>query len=433
VRSRLCTFIFLTLAPDWVFTVLFYNTPTMSDGDPKDTDLVTDTREEDVLPAGLIVAQAASDVLDPTLNKRAANEETSASNKVKNGGTTEYSDADTREDLFPAGLIVAQATCDNLDATETRSPVDEDKNVATSENADDTISTLATADIVLQARVDSEAKQLSSLANELGSAGDYIKSAEETVLPQAPVQPLSLAIDLKHAASQQETSADDASVPKKQVEAEPSYKELNLQATVQARLVKTANRAHMAGRSTLVRATDGKKIALINGTKYKSLISSYHQAALVAEARAAAVLTDCIVSAKKSAQNDSAVTTVLIHAKSVAFAAKKRQTVASTVNDEDVLNNLRNGHQECQLLTQQFVTLAERELTVCLCPPPSSPGYSPPASPKKNPLREHVFPSHASEAFRQPSMHDATEKQYFLVQRDKDRHSRICNLRVTPL
>jgi hypothetical protein len=75
-------------APDWVFTVLFYNTPTMSDEDPKDTALVTDTREEDVLPEGLIVEQAASDVLDPTLNKRAANEETSASNEVKNGGTT---------------------------------------------------------------------------------------------------------------------------------------------------------------------------------------------------------------------------------------------------------------------------------------------------------------------------------------------------------
>jgi hypothetical protein len=88
VRSRFCTFIFSTSAPDWVFTVLFYNTPTMSDEDPKDTALVTDTREEDVLPEGLIVEQAASDVLDPTLNKRAANEETSASNEVKNGGTT---------------------------------------------------------------------------------------------------------------------------------------------------------------------------------------------------------------------------------------------------------------------------------------------------------------------------------------------------------
>jgi hypothetical protein len=149
----------------------------MSDKDPKDTDLVTDTMEEDVLPEELIVAQAASDILDPTLNKRAANEETSASNEVKNGGTTEYSDADTREDLSPAGFIVAQETCDNLDAIETRNTADEEKNGATSENADDTISTVATADIVLQARVDSEAKQLSSLANEQGSAGDYRKSA----------------------------------------------------------------------------------------------------------------------------------------------------------------------------------------------------------------------------------------------------------------
>jgi hypothetical protein len=125
----------------------------MSDEDPKDTYLVSDTREEDVLPAGLIVVQAASDVLDPTLNKRAANEETSASNEIKNGGTTEYSDADTREDLSPAGLIVAQVTRDNLDTTETRSTANEEKNSATSENADDTISTVAT--------------------NEQGVAGDY--------------------------------------------------------------------------------------------------------------------------------------------------------------------------------------------------------------------------------------------------------------------
>jgi hypothetical protein len=85
-----------------------------------------------------------------------------------------------------------------------------------SENADDTISTVATADIVLderQSRVDSEANQLSSLANELGSAGDYRKLAEEAVLPQASVQPLSLGIDLQLAALRQETSADDVYVP----------------------------------------------------------------------------------------------------------------------------------------------------------------------------------------------------------------------------
>jgi hypothetical protein len=81
-------FHFMTSALDWVFTVLLYYTPTISDKDPKDTSLVSDKREEDVLPAGLIVAQAAIDVLDPTLNKRAANEETSTSKEVKNGGTT---------------------------------------------------------------------------------------------------------------------------------------------------------------------------------------------------------------------------------------------------------------------------------------------------------------------------------------------------------
>jgi hypothetical protein len=101
----------------------------MSDEDPKDTDSVTDTREEDVLPAGLIVGQAASDVLDVTRNKRAANEETSASNEVKNSGTTEYFDADTMEDVFPAELIVAQATCDNIDATEMTSTAERELTV----------------------------------------------------------------------------------------------------------------------------------------------------------------------------------------------------------------------------------------------------------------------------------------------------------------
>jgi hypothetical protein len=151
----------------------------MSEEDPKDTASVTDTREEDVFPVGLIVGQATSDLLDINRNKRAANKETSASNEVNNGGTSEHFDAETREDVFPTGLIVDQATCDNLDATEMMSTSDKVKNVATSENADDTISTVATADmsvVVLdnrQARVDYEANQLSSLTNELGSAGDY--------------------------------------------------------------------------------------------------------------------------------------------------------------------------------------------------------------------------------------------------------------------
>jgi hypothetical protein len=167
------------LAPDWVFTVLFYNTPTINDEDPKDTASVTDTSEEDVLPAGLIVGQAAIDVLDVTRNKRAANEEMSTSNEVNDGGTSEHFDAGTREDVFTTGLIVAQATCDNLDATEMTSTANEVNNVATSENADDTISTVATANmsvVVLdnrQAIVDSEANQLSSITNKLGSAGDF--------------------------------------------------------------------------------------------------------------------------------------------------------------------------------------------------------------------------------------------------------------------
>jgi hypothetical protein len=143
------------------------------------------------------------------------------------------------------------------------------------------------------------------------------------VVPQASVQPYSLGINLQLAASGQETSADDVAISKKKIEAEPSLKELNSQAIVQALLVKTTNRAHLAARYTLVRATDGKKIAFINGTKFKSLTSSKRQAALVDEARAAAVLTDCIVSAKKSAQIDSAITTVLIHEKGLLLQPRR--------------------------------------------------------------------------------------------------------------
>jgi hypothetical protein len=361
----------------------------MSNKDPKDTASVTDTWEEDVLSAGLIVGQAASDVLDVTQNKRAANEAKSPSNEVNNGGTTEHFNADTREYVLPAGLIFAQATCDNLHGTEMTSTANEVKNVATIENVDDTISTVATVDMSVvfldnrQAIVDSEANQLSRVANELGSVGDYRISAEEVVVPQASVQHYSLGVDLQLAASRQETSADDVAVPKKQVEAEPSFKELNSQAIVQARLVKTANRAHLVARSTLVRATDDKKIAFINGTKFKSLTSSKLQATLVAEAWAAAILTDCIVIANKSAQIDSVITTVLMHAKRVAFAAKKRRMEASMAKDDGVLNDLLDYHKYFQLLIKQFITLAERELTICICPPPSIPGYSPPTSPKK--------------------------------------------------
>jgi hypothetical protein len=108
--------------------------------------------------------------------------------------------------VFQAWLIVAQATCDNLDATEMASTEDEVKNVAKGEHVDETISTVATANmsvVVLdnrQARVDSEANQLSSLAKELGYSGDYRISVEEVVVRQASVQPYSLGIDLQLAA-----------------------------------------------------------------------------------------------------------------------------------------------------------------------------------------------------------------------------------------
>jgi hypothetical protein len=113
----------------------------MSDEDPKDTDSVADTREEDVLPAGLIVGQATSDALNVTQVTSTANEvknqptsdfldvthATSAANEVKNQPTSENLDADTREDMVPAGFLVAQATSDDLDATEALSTVNEVK------------------------------------------------------------------------------------------------------------------------------------------------------------------------------------------------------------------------------------------------------------------------------------------------------------------
>jgi hypothetical protein len=90
------------------------------------------------------------------------------------------------------------------------STANEAKNLATSENADHTISTLATVDMIVlvldnrQARVDSKANKLSNVANELGSVGDYQMLKEEVVVPQASVQPYSFGINLHIAASRQE-------------------------------------------------------------------------------------------------------------------------------------------------------------------------------------------------------------------------------------
>jgi hypothetical protein len=74
---------------------------------------------------------------------------------------------------------------------------------------------------------------------------------------------------------------------------------------------------------------------------------SHHQSAK--RLQGAGVYTECIANEKKNDQTDSAVTTVLIHAKRVAFSAKKRRTEASMAKDDDVLKNLVDDHQECQL------------------------------------------------------------------------------------
>jgi hypothetical protein len=138
----------------------------------------------------------------------------------------------------------------------------------------------------------------------------------------------------------------------------------------------------LAARPTPVRANNGKKIAFINGTKFKSLTLSKCQVALFAESRSASA--QCIVNAKKNAQTGSDINTVMINAKMVAFAAKKRRTEASMDKDYDVLKNVVDDHREFQLSTKQLITLAERELMIHLCPPPISPGYSPPVSPKRS-------------------------------------------------
>jgi hypothetical protein len=112
----------------------------------------------------------------------------------------------------------------------------------------------------------------------------------------------------------------------------------------------------LAARSTIIRAPDGKKIAFINGTKFKSLTSSKRQVALFAEARAAAVLSECIFNAKKNDQTDSAIRTVMINAKKVAFASKRRIIEASMAKGDAVLKHLVDDHIECQLLINQFMT-----------------------------------------------------------------------------
>jgi hypothetical protein len=92
------------------------------------------------------------------------------------------------EDVVPAALSVAQATCDILDATEMTSTANEIKNVSTCENADCKISTVASADVSnvvlenMQAIFDSDKRQSSSV-------GDYLILAAEAGVPQSSVQP----------------------------------------------------------------------------------------------------------------------------------------------------------------------------------------------------------------------------------------------------
>jgi hypothetical protein len=156
----------------------------MSDEDPKYTASVADTREEYVLPAGLIVGQATRDILDVTQAMSASNEfnnqathdvlditqATSATNEVNNQATSENLDAITGEDVILAGLIVAQATIDDLDATQVTSTANKVQNLSTSENTEGNTSTKAVdgvSDVTLenmQATVDSDENQLSSAA-----------------------------------------------------------------------------------------------------------------------------------------------------------------------------------------------------------------------------------------------------------------------------
>jgi exopolyphosphatase/pppGpp-phosphohydrolase len=129
---------------------------------------------------------------------------------------------DTREDVVPAGLIVGQAISDVLDVTRATSAINELKNQATSENLDDNKSTNAAddvSDIVLenmQATVDSDENQLASAADELDYVGNCLQLAaslpeilaEEVGIPQASNEPYSLGIDLQLAGARPETSAE---------------------------------------------------------------------------------------------------------------------------------------------------------------------------------------------------------------------------------
>jgi hypothetical protein len=59
--------------------------------------------------------------------------------------------------------------------------------------------------------------------------------------------------------------------------------------------------------------------------------------------------------------------------------------------DDDFLNNIVDDHRECQLFPKHFITLAERELTICICLPQSCPGYSPEATPKKKQVADSTL------------------------------------------
>jgi hypothetical protein len=120
---------------------------------------------------------------------------------------------------------------------------------------------------------------------------------------------------------------------------------LNDEAILQARLVKMANRAQLLARSKFVEATEGKKTAFVNRKKFKSHTSLNRQGGLLAEAKADVFLSECIDTAKKADQTDSATTTILIDVKRTAFVAKKRITDDAKAKDDAVIINLVDGHR----------------------------------------------------------------------------------------
>jgi hypothetical protein len=110
-------------------------------------------------------------------------------------------------------------------------------------------------------------KSMSAIDNDPSNKYLKISAALTATLPEENGVPLATTSDAQVDIDQLVAEADDVVV-------QPPIQYFNAETIVQAHVIKMDNRAHLFVRSKLIKATDGKKIAFVNGTKFKSRLLS---------------------------------------------------------------------------------------------------------------------------------------------------------------